>query len=229
MTNLFIFPFGGGNETSYARITQLLHPSIHIISGESPGKGRRNKEPLLKNLYRMADVFFEQYAQQVDENSIFLGHSMGAYLAYLMAIRLRDEKHTLPKHLVLSSKIAPSRHFNKKRMLLTDDEFIKHLKELEGMPDAILSNAELLTLFLPIIRADFDALDQFKYIPTTPLPIPITLFCGNRENVPDEWLTDWNKETTDCFDFKRISGGHFWLFDNPDPLIQCIHQIAGIK
>ncbi|MCZ2443861.1 MAG: alpha/beta fold hydrolase [Flavobacteriales bacterium] len=229
MLNLFLFPFGGGNETSYTRIIQLLHPSVRVITGEGAGKGRRSKEPLLRNLYQMADDFYEQYLPELKEPYVFFGHSMGAYLAYLTAIRIQDEKRIRPKHLILSSKIAPLRHYNKKRALLTNEAFIAHLKELEGMPDAILSNRELLEHFLPIIRADFDALDQYKYFPSSPLDIPISLFCGTQEQVPDEWMTDWKKETTGPFHFERITGGHFWLFDHPEPIIQCIHSIAEIK
>lgn len=221
---LLMLPFGGGNETSYQKFEQFLDKRITMMNAEAPGKGRRIKEPVLKNMYLIADAYFYQFKDRIKEPYAIYGHSMGAYIGHLMIQRIQDEKLPLPKHFFVTSKIAPSRNYNKKRSIYTNNQFIQHLKDLKGMPDAILENEELLQIFLPIIRSDFDALDAYKYKAREPYPIDMTMICGSHEDVPDDQLTDWKKETSGEFIFERWEGHHFWIFDHLQALCERINQ-----
>lgn len=221
---LFMLPFGGGNETSYQKFEQFLDKKIKMVNGEAPGHGRRIKEPLLKNMYLIADAYYDQFKDQIKEPYAIYGHSMGAYLGHLIIQRLVDENKPLPKHFFITSKVAPSRNYNKKRSIYTNEQFIKHLKDLKGMPEAILENEDLLKIFLPIIRSDFDALDLYKYKSRPPYPVDMTLYGGTHEDVTDEELTDWKKETSGAFTFQRWEGYHFWIFDHLPALCERINQ-----
>lgn len=225
---LFMLPFGGGNETSYAKFEQYLDPKIRMVNGEAPGKGRRIKEPLLKNLYLIAEEYYRQFKPMIKGPYAIYGHSMGAYLAHIITQRIHEDKLPLPAHIFLTSKIAPSRNYNKKRSIMTNEQFIAHLKELKGMPDAILQNEELLQIFLPMIRTDFDAIDSYKYLKGKPYPVDMTALCGSNEQVDDEDITDWQKETSGSFFFQRYPGDHFWIFDHLPELCGLINQtLAG--
>lgn len=221
---LFMFPFGGGNETSYQKFEQYLDKKINIVNGEAPGKGRRIKEPLLKNIYLIADEYFEQFKSKVKEPYAVYGHSMGAYLGHLFIQRIMDEGLPLPKHFFVTSKIAPSKNYNKKRSIYTNEQFIKHLKDLKGMPDAILENDELLSIFLPIIRNDFDALDNYKYRAHKPYPVDMTVICGTKEDVAEELVSSWSLETSARFTLETWEGHHFWIFDHLPDLCQRINS-----
>jgi surfactin synthase thioesterase subunit len=222
---LFMLPFGGGNETSYQKFEQYLDKKITIINGEAPGKGRRIKEPLLKNMYLIADAYFDQFKDKINSPYAIYGHSMGAYIGHLLIQRMADENLPLPEHFFVTSKIAPSRNYNKKRSIYTNEQFVRHLKDLKGMPDAILDNEELLNIFLPIIRNDFDALDLYKYKARPPYAVDLTMICGTHEDVPDDQLTDWKKETSGTFVFERWEGHHFWIFDHLPALCNRINQV----
>lgn len=221
---LLMLPFGGGNETSYSKFENYLDPKISMINAEAPGKGRRIKEPLLKNLYLIAEEYYRQFKPAINGNYALYGHSMGAYLAHIITQRIHEDKLPLPKHIFLTSKIAPSRNYNKKRSIMTNDQFIAHLKELKGMPDAILRNEELLQIFLPMIRTDFDAIDNYKYLKGKAYPVDMSTFCGSNENVEDEDITDWKKETSGSFEFRRFTGDHFWIFDHLPELCGFINE-----
>lgn len=219
-----MFPFGGGNETSYQKFEQFLDKKITLQNAEAPGKGRRIKEPLLKNIYLIADAYFDQFKSRIKEPYAVYGHSMGAYLAHLFIQRVQDERLPLPKHIFITSKIAPSKNYNKKRSIYTNEQFIKHLKDLKGMPDAILENDELLSIFLPIIRNDFDALDNYKYKAREPYPVDMTVICGNREEVPEEQVSAWKNETSGKFTLETWEGYHFWIFDHLPELCKRINE-----
>lgn len=219
-----MLPFGGGNETSYSKFEAHLDPAIRMINGEAPGKGRRIREPLLKNLYLIADEYYKQFKPLIKPPYAVYGHSMGAYLAHLLVQQIVADGLPLPSHIFLTSKIAPSRNYNKKRSIMTNEQFIDHLRQLKGMPDAILQNDELLQIFLPMIRADFDAIDSYKYMRRHPYPVDMTALCGSNEQVADEDITDWQKETSGSFYFSRYEGDHFWIFDHLPELCGLINQ-----
>jgi surfactin synthase thioesterase subunit len=52
----------------------------------------------------------------------------------------------------------------------------------------------------------------------------MTVICGTREDVPDDQLTDWKKETSGNFRFERWEGDHFWIFDHIPQLCALINQ-----
>jgi len=221
---LFMLPFGGGNETSYAKFETYLDRKIRMVTAEAPGKGRRIREPLLKNLYLIAEEYYRQFKPQIKGPYAIYGHSMGAYVAHIITQRIMEDKLPLPAHIFLTSKVAPSRNYNKKRSIMTNEQFIAHLKQLKGMPDAILENEELLQIFLPMIRTDFDAIDNYKYIGGKPYPVDMTALCGENEAVDDEDITDWQKETSGTFYFRRYPGDHFWIFDQLPELCGLINE-----
>lgn len=221
---LLMLPFGGGNETSYQKFEAHINPKVKLLNAEAPGKGRRIKERPLKNMYLIADAYFDQFKDEIKEPYAIFGHSMGAYIGHLMIQRVQEENLPLPKHFFATGKLAPSRNYNKKRSVYTDEQFVQHLKDLNGMPEAILNNEELLEIFLPIIRNDFDAIDLYKYRPQQPYPVDMTCIIGTEEDVPDQHITDWEKETSGAFTFERWEGHHFWVFDHLEKFCERINQ-----
>lgn len=220
-----MLPFGGGNETSYQKFHPHLENFIRPFTPDAPGKGRRIKEPVLKNIHLITEEYYRQIAGIVKAPYAIFGHSMGAYNAHLLIHKLIENNHPLPVHVFISSKVAPSLNYNKKRTLYTNEEFIRHLRDLKGMPDAILENDELLTIFLPTVRADFEAIDNYKYQKKTPYAVPMSVMAGTGENVPDETLSDWEKETSAGITFfRRYEGDHFWLFDHIETVCQHINE-----
>lgn len=222
---LLMLPFGGGNETSYQKFYPLLDSAIVPVTGEAPGKGRRIKEPLPKNIHLITDAYFEQWKNTIREPYAIYGHSMGAYLGHLLIHRFREAGLPLPVHFFVTSKIAPSLNYNKKRSVYTSDEFINHLRDLKGMPDAILNNPELLNIFLPVVRADFDAIDNYRYQAKPPYAVPLSVMAGSDEDVPDETLSSWAKESEPGVTFfQRFPGHHFWIFDHLPTLCSHINE-----
>lgn len=224
---LYLFSFGGGNAASFAKLQERLEPTIHTRTFEMPGKGKRIKEPMLRNLHLMVQEHLEQLDPLPNPPYAFFGHSMGCYVAHLLIQQLQKQGKPLPQHVFYSSKVAPSRNYDKKRSLLSDEEFVEKLRILKGMPDAILENPELLRIFLPMVRNDFYAIDTYRYRPGPPYPVDMSVFCGSEEVVDDQELLDWKKEHTGKFHFERRPGHHFWLFNELDWLGSYILRTLG--
>jgi medium-chain acyl-[acyl-carrier-protein] hydrolase len=86
------------------------------------------------------------------------------------------------------------------------------LRRLDGIPDEVLANQEVLDLVLPALRADTALYRKYVYIPRQPLSCPIFAYGGETDpNVASEHLAAWAEHTTAAARVRRFPGGHFFL------------------
>ena len=222
--NVFCLPFAGGNKYSYRDYKEKAPSSINFISLEYPGRGARIKEPLISDTGKLVEDLYNNIISKVDKDYAIYGHSLGALISYLLTRRLVNKGHRAPIHLFVSGTTGPSSNSRseKKRHLLPKKEFIQELKDLKGMPDEILNNDELLEYYEPILRSDFKASENYIYQSCEPLNIPITVITGNEEDMEEEDIKLWQKETKHIIDFKRFPGNHFFIYNYAKEIVQII-------
>jgi medium-chain acyl-[acyl-carrier-protein] hydrolase len=69
-----------------------------------------------------------------------------------------------------------------------------------------------MEMMVPIMRADFEALETWKYEAAPPFDIPVSVFGGIGDTaVPMESLDAWASCTTARFKRHMFPGGHFFL------------------
>jgi medium-chain acyl-[acyl-carrier-protein] hydrolase len=143
------------------------------------------------------------------------GHSMGALLSFAVALRLQlsPQPVPLPRHLFLSGCHPPQAgNFGAQMHLLPRDEFIARLRELGGTPDEVFQHEELLDLLLPIIRADYELVDSYRYQPGEPLLAPVSVYGGSADpEAPVEDLAAWQAEIARPIRIHVFPGDHFFL------------------
>jgi surfactin synthase thioesterase subunit len=151
---------------------------------------------------------------------------MGGLVAYLLTLKLINNNHRAPLHLFITGTSGPSAlsRSEKKRHLLEKKEFIKEIKELGGMPDEILKNEELLYYFEPILRSDFKVSENYIYEDHSPLNVPFTVITGTEEDMEQEDINLWQKETTFTVDFKRLPGNHFFIYKYAREIVEIISK-----
>ena len=108
----------------------------------------------------------------------------------------------------------------------TDAQLIARLRELNGTPEAVLANPELMQLMLPILRADFLLCGSFTHDQRPPLPLPIHVFGGKQDSVRAEQLLDWQLDTSRVFSLDLFEGHHFFLVEQEIPLLRCLRRYA---
>jgi medium-chain acyl-[acyl-carrier-protein] hydrolase len=92
----------------------------------------------------------------LDKPFIFFGHSIGALIAFEFVRALRRKGISKPEHLIVSGTKAPQTPLKKQPIHdLPNVKFIEELKKYNGIPDYIIEDEELMSIFIPIIRADF--------------------------------------------------------------------------
>ncbi|GGB24200.1 hypothetical protein GCM10011511_55170 [Puia dinghuensis] len=152
------------------------------------------------------------------------GHSMGGLIACLLARKIVIENERPPVHIFVTGTEGPSApsRIEDKRHLLNKEDFLKEIKDLDGCPDELLNDVELLAHFEPILRSDFKASETYLYEEGEPLDIPFTVLTGTEENMELADIELWQKETRLSVDFRRLPGRHFFIFDHAETILKII-------
>jgi medium-chain acyl-[acyl-carrier-protein] hydrolase len=224
---LFCFPYAGGNTLSYRQwSTSLLNLEIVLI--QLPGRERRLSEPAFTDLNALIETLTAEILPYCDRPFAFFGHSMGGLIAFELTRSLRRHHHPQPLHLLLSGCRAPQLSSPHPPLhSLSDADFIEELRRYNGTPEAVLTNAELMQLFLPTLRADFTLIETYCHVAEPPLDRPITVFGGLQDaEVSPEDLEAWQIQTTKRLTRHMLPGDHFFLHSAQALLLQHLQQIT---
>ncbi len=208
---LFCFPYAGGAASVFRGWPEHLAPDIELFPIQLPGRENRIGEPLFRRLDLLVTRLTEVLLPFMDRPFAFYGHSMGTLIAFELARELRRRQCSGPICLLVSGRCAP--HIPDPELplhRLADDEFREGLRCYNGTHEAVLNNSELMELFVPLLRADFELCETYEYKDEAPLECPISAFAGIDEPCRD-MLGEWRKQTVSDFDSELFSGDHFFL------------------
>lgn len=222
---LFCFPYAGGAASIFYSWHQYLPEFMEIRPVQLPGRENRIGEPLLTHLNHLVPMVAQAIRPYLDLPFVFFGHSLGALLSFELVRYLRRHQFPVPVHLFVSGHQAPQLPKVSSEILhqLPDAEFIESIKEMNGTPDGVFENMELLRLFLPILRADFTLAETYSYVTEPPLSCAITAFGGNHDpQVTQEGLGAWEAQTASRFKAYIFPGDHFFLHGERVELLKTI-------
>ena len=221
-SRLFIFPYAGGSPAAFSKWTAGI---IETQIAHYPGRGSRFNEPAIKNLDVLTESFLREIQSLLDKPFALFGHSMGGLIAFELARTLRQQNLPQPKFLFVSACAAPQfLDSNPLIHALPDDEFLDALKKFNGIPAEILNQPEAVKLILPSLRADFEAVETYRFDSNEPpLDIPIIAFGGlDDPRISRERLEGWASQTTGRFESHYFHGGHFFIHDIRDGMMRSI-------
>lgn len=220
---LFCFPYAGGSAANFKSWRARLPAAIEMLPVQLPGRGSRIHEPALKRNDEIADRIVDEVLPVFREKPFaFFGHSMGATLGFEVARRLVRRREAAPIALFVSGRRAP--HIPGQGLItydLPDEALIEQLKQLNGTPREVIECDELMQLVLPLIRADFEAVETYRYVDSPPLPCPIFALGGEEDSyVRAADVEQWNVHTSAECRIKFFPGGHFFLHSHQELLLQ---------
>lgn len=223
--NLFCLPFAGGSKYSFNTYMKFSPDNINIIPLEYPGRGNRFKESLMTDLPMIVNDIFNKIKNDLHTPYAFYGHSMGTIVSYLVTKKIIAAGMPQPLHLFVSGRGGPSVVNNgPPRHLLPTSEFRNKLREMGGSPEEVLADESLMSYFEPILRADFQSLENYKYEKTPRFDIPITVMTGLEEKITTDEAQAWQEETNRPITIKRFTGKHFFIFDHSSEIINLITE-----
>lgn len=219
---LLCFPYAGGAAHIYADWRQPIPQQVLLQVVQLPGRGARFREAPLRSIGGMALGVMQALQQDPDPRPlVFFGHSMGALVAFETARLMRRSGMRLPCRLLLSGYIAPHLGYPEPPIhALSDAEFGDRLREYEGTPAEVLQHPELLSLLMPMVRADFAAVETYSYQTEGALPCPIAAFGGHNDTmIPEAAIAAWREHTRAGFSMQMFEGGHFFIHTARDALL----------
>ncbi len=219
---LFCFPFAGGGASAYNQWIKKMQSELTVCPIQLPGREDRIRERPYENFSELLDDLEKAIFSVLKGSFALWGHSMGGKIAYELEKRM-EKRGCIAKCFLVSGCKAPHLQEPNPISHLSDDEFKKELKRFEGMPKEILDNQELIDYFLPMLRADFKMNELYNDNTATTLMCPIVAFAGKDDKEANaEEMKAWRVYTENNFDYEIFSGGHFYIRDQQEKVIQTV-------
>lgn len=223
---LFCLPYAGGSSVIFNKWESQLNSFINVIPIELAGRGKRFTEPLYSDFHEAVNDVFNIIKDNLECPYAFFGHSMGSMLIYELCHKIKEKGLPSPMHVFFSGRKAPN-IISEEELIhkLPRDEFKQKIIELGGTPEELFENQELFDLFLPILKADFKIVEEYKYIKKRKLDCNVTILYGKEEHSNIIHITDWKKHTENsCITFS-FEGGHFFINEKLDEVLNVVNSI----
>ena len=223
---LVCFSYAGGNANHFMRWQPDLHPDVELVICQLPGRGARLFETPYDDMQCLIRDLASGIAELADKTMVFFGHSLGAKLAYELALAMQKRALPLPLHTVISAATAP---FHKRacRFIhkLPDAEFIAAVARLGGTPAQILRNSELMALCIPALRADYKLVETYRNDSRQQIPGQLTLLGGIDDPfVSSEQLCDWGPLYETVIEACWFEGSHFFINEQSEQVLQFLNE-----
>ncbi|HJR78971.1 MAG TPA: thioesterase domain-containing protein, partial [Anaerolineales bacterium] len=213
-TRLFLFPYAGGGPAVFHHWPAEIPPHMEAWIAHYPGRGSRHHEPPIKQISTFAERLSQAVQPFLDRPFAFFGHSLGGLVAFELARHLHKNNFPQPSVLFVSACSAPHLPESYPHIHgLSDTEFLQSLQQLNGIPAELLRQPDVLEMFLPILRADFEAIESYVYRPDNfLLSCPIVAFGGADDpRLSRERLEAWSVHTSSSFRSRYFPGDHFFI------------------
>jgi medium-chain acyl-[acyl-carrier-protein] hydrolase len=223
---LFCFPHAGTGASIFRNWSEGLPADVDICPVEFPGRGTRLMQAPCTRLTPLVQALARGLAPLLDKPFAFFGHSLGALVAFDLARHLRRQSGIGPVRLLVSAARAPQIPARDRPMhALPEAELLGELSRLNGIPEKVLQDKDIMQIMLPILRADLAVYETYVYLADPPLACPIVGFGGlddDRVNHGD--LEAWRNQTSESFALTMFPGDHFFLNPARPLLLQALSR-----
>ncbi|MEZ0313679.1 MAG: thioesterase II family protein [Myxococcota bacterium] len=214
---LFCLPYAGGSSMIYRNWSKTLSADIEVCPVELPGRWMRMREPLHTDTATLVPAIMDGLLPLMDRPFAIFGHSLGALLAFELARECRRRQVRAPSRLYVSGRRAPHLYpvaVHGSFLHLDDNGLVDAMNRRYpgGFAPEVLADAELLSVVLPILRADMVMFEGYKFREEDPLDVPIVALGGaNDDATPVADLEDWRRHSSKNLDLRTFDGHHFFL------------------
>ncbi len=210
---MICFPYAGGGSWIYSKWQRDLPDRIAVCPVELPGRGSRRHEAPFTDLSALVSTLVGAIRRDLTAPYALFGHSLGARIAIELAVAIRSVRLREPCHIFLSGANPPtSADQDIGHRILQQEHLVDQLVALGGTPAEALADAELMTLSLPVLQADFQLNDTPSRSGIPPLDVPITVLLGQEDPTTCRRVAErWRVYSTGSFRIEAMPGDHFFL------------------
>jgi surfactin synthase thioesterase subunit len=221
---IFGLHFSGGNGYSLQGLFAKLKNNFEVHLTELPGRGKRLDEPLLcKRDEAVADLLQQIQQKRKDVPYIIYGHSMGAELGFIV-VKEMELANDAPVYFIPTGNAGPNIHKRENIAALPRAAFFDMLKKMGGIANEVLEDEELMDFFEPIVRADFELLENAEQIHIDfKINTPVHAMMGSEETYSGK-IENWRSYTHGSFDYSIMQGNHFFINQHAEEINKIIRD-----
>ncbi|KAK3256481.1 hypothetical protein CYMTET_34380 [Cymbomonas tetramitiformis] len=242
---LWCFHWFGASASAYGTWEWRLGEEVELCAIQLPGRENRKGESGFRSIKEAATSIVGSLRGLFEEKRYaFFGHSSGSWLAYEVALMLRDEGLPPPLIFFASNFPSPSTPRPLRPWKVSDEIEEKEIQqEVQswGLPD-ILVKGHLWTAFRPLILDDFAMFEHYQIDEgVQPLGCPVAAYIsqddpkvGPKTGNP-ELMESWAQISSQRFmSVDVFFGNHFYLQDSAihkavaKAVAERVHQIADL-
>ncbi|MFJ8545463.1 thioesterase II family protein [Streptomyces sp. NPDC093586] len=211
---LVCFPHAGGNARLFHGWASRLPADVELLAVRYPGRQERMDEPCVESMDELADRISAALEPERGLPLALFGHSMGAAVAYEVAVRLEAPAAggPGPALLMLSGRSAPHRTRPTALHRAADDVLVAGVTRLGTLGGDAYAVPELRELLLPVLRADYRLIETYAGPRPAVVRAPMVAYLGDRDpgvSRPD--VEAWAELTEGDFTVRSFPGDHFYL------------------
>jgi len=213
---LVCFPGAGAGANLFRRWLDVLPPSIELVAAQYPGHEDRYNEAFISDMAVLADEIGRD-VPSIGAPMAFFGHSLGATIAFEVALRLRPRFPLPIVRLFVSARKAPV-DCHPTGHAFMDDAAMKRAYFRILTEDEVPMEDELWQAMELAIRNDLLISERYHYLAGSRLTCPITAIIAEQDEtfISLDEVQHWADCTIVDFDSHALPGRHrYWLDDSP--------------
>lgn len=222
---LYIFPHTGGSADFYVPFARAFTGGTKCVAVQYPGKRAGKDLSRYTSLPDLADKLCTMLkpADAPAGQVAFFGHSMGALLAFEVALRFEQAGNPIAA-LFASASAAPGWLRQRGDLQGSDRELLSLVSDVTGANPEFLNDEQFAATILPTLRG-LKAVASYDCPPEAKVSCPIYgLMADNDELATAELMTPWAQRTTSDFDLTAFLGDHFYINANLPQLAQWVEE-----
>jgi surfactin synthase thioesterase subunit len=210
---LFLFHCAGGSASMYRDWPATLPDDVACQCVQLPGRQDRLSEPAFDDIEPLVDAVRDQWLTEADDRPYaFFGHSMGALVAYRLAVAIERSGDVGP--VLLGAAAWAPRGFRVVRPELADlpeSEVLDWIRRLGAVPAQVYQDPALLSLVLPVMRSDVAV--YASYVDDGAMVgCPVVTYSAAADPLgPTAAMRSWCGRTRYYLGNREYPGGHFFI------------------
>lgn len=227
LVKLFCLPYAGGSSALFNKWRIYFDKRIHVHPVELSGRGRRIYDPLYPSISEAVEDVYRIISPQLTQPWALYGHSLGALIAYELAVKISNTTYPPPSHLFVSGRGAPTITLPREKYYhqLPLEDFKQEIISLGGTPEEFFQHPELMEALLPSLRNDFRISELYQGPgPVQPLAYDISVFIGKTEELTPQQVHEWRTLTSGRCSIHYFAGGHFFIHQHTAAIVSIINK-----
>lgn len=208
-----LFHHAGGASSVFHEWSSPLADAGRVVAPDLPGRRHRvREEPVRSADEAVGDLLRVLDEQQVTPPYVLLGHSMGALLAYEVAIAWREQGLPEPVALYVSGSRSPRLYCDDNWWAGYDDEML--VTETARWVGEVSSWSQFRNpRRIALLRADLDVCRSYRWTSRPRLACPVVAFTGADDPIAtSQQMRGWSDYSTGLFTQHVVPGSHFFLY-----------------